>query len=284
MKSFDYNIAFSRNIGILSKSEQEKVSQTTIAIAGMGGVGGEYLISLVRAGFQHFKICDLDAFEMANFNRQFGANIQSIDNPKTHTMKEMAQAINPNCQIEVLDDPISSDNVHSFLKNCDLVVNGMDFFVLDAHQILIEAANKKGIVALAAVPFGLGAGYLAFSPEKASFEQYFRFSKAKNKHEKALLFAIGFGIGSYHIQYIDQNRINIKEKSGPSNIAGIKACSGMITTGALQTVLWPKELKATPWATHLDFRKNKIKHCYILGGNQNPIQRFKFWFAKKKYL
>ncbi len=43
---FNYQTAFSRNRGWLTDEEQLKLQQATIAIAGMGGVGGSHLIAL----------------------------------------------------------------------------------------------------------------------------------------------------------------------------------------------------------------------------------------------
>ncbi len=284
MNSFDYKTAYSRNLGLLTQDEQSLVSQLRIGIAGMGGVGSEYLISLLRIGFQNFKICDIDNFELVNFNRQFGANINSLNKKKTETMKSMALAINPDCNICVYDKPISQNNVKDFIQDCDLVIDGMDFFVLDAHQILIEECQNNGLVVLASVPLGFGAGFLAFNSTSMNFENYFRFDLGKSMHEKALLFALGFGVGAHQIKYMPNKAIKIKEKSGPSIISGIKACTGFITTATLQALLWPHELKLAPWAQHLDFRRRKFTTAYLPQGNSSLKQKFKFHIAKKKYL
>ena len=48
----------------------------------MGGVGGVHLLTLVRLGISKFRIADLDSFEVANFNRQVGAMMSTLDQPK----------------------------------------------------------------------------------------------------------------------------------------------------------------------------------------------------------
>lgn len=75
MSSFDYNEAFSRNLGVVSPDQHQRLRNATVAIAGMGGVGGDYLISLVRAGVGGFHLAEFDEFELVNFNRQYGANM-----------------------------------------------------------------------------------------------------------------------------------------------------------------------------------------------------------------
>ena len=46
MPTFDYDLAFSRNHGNTSATDQARLKNATYAIAGMGGVGGDYLITL----------------------------------------------------------------------------------------------------------------------------------------------------------------------------------------------------------------------------------------------
>jgi len=76
--TFDYNLAFSRNIGWVKEQEQLLLQRQKIAIAGLGGVGGGYLIALSRLGVGKFNTSDLDVFELANFNRLAGAPISHI--------------------------------------------------------------------------------------------------------------------------------------------------------------------------------------------------------------
>ena len=69
MTSFDYNVAFSRNIGWLTPDEQTKLRNSRIAIAGLGGVGGSHLLTLARLGIGKFNIADFDRFELHNSKR-----------------------------------------------------------------------------------------------------------------------------------------------------------------------------------------------------------------------
>jgi tRNA A37 threonylcarbamoyladenosine dehydratase len=57
VKNFDSEI-FSRNIGILTEAEQEKLHQTTVGVAGVGGIGGFLSERLIRMGIGRLKITD----------------------------------------------------------------------------------------------------------------------------------------------------------------------------------------------------------------------------------
>src|SRR5688572_22217908 len=67
---FDPSIAFSRNLGWVTESEQTQISRLHVGIIGMGGVGGQYAEVLARLGVGTFTICDPDTFSMENTNRQ----------------------------------------------------------------------------------------------------------------------------------------------------------------------------------------------------------------------
>src|SRR5258706_12669057 len=96
---FSYEEAFSRNLGWLNEWEQQDLRHKRIAIAGMGGVGGFHLLTLVRFGIGGFNIPDNDAFELVNFNRQAGATLDSIGHSKVAVMAERARQINPEIRI-----------------------------------------------------------------------------------------------------------------------------------------------------------------------------------------
>jgi tRNA A37 threonylcarbamoyladenosine dehydratase len=77
---WDYHEAFSRNIGLFTVEEQEKLRRSRVAIAGMGGVGGVHLVTLARTGIGNFTIADPDRFELANMNRQW-ATEKGLEHP-----------------------------------------------------------------------------------------------------------------------------------------------------------------------------------------------------------
>ena len=79
MPDFSYDAAFVRNIGWLTEWEQQALRAKRVAIAGMGGVGGVHMLTLARFGVGAFSIADFDRFDIVNFNRQIGANVDDED-------------------------------------------------------------------------------------------------------------------------------------------------------------------------------------------------------------
>jgi molybdopterin/thiamine biosynthesis adenylyltransferase len=280
-KPFDYSQAFSRNIGITTEAEQQQLRNATVCIAGMGGVGGDYLITLVRAGIGHFKIADFDNFELVNLNRQYGAAVSTIGQPKVTVMERLARDINPELTIERFD-AVSEDNLDDYLLDCSLVVDGIEFFEVATHRMLIDGAVERGIPALAAVPLGFGAALLAFTDGGMGFDDYFAIEPDMSGEEKVLQFALGFAPAAYHLKYLDTSRINIRERRGPSSSAACKLCAGMIAAQVVVAILHPDELRPAPWYTNFDARLNRFKQRRLWLGNRNPMQRLKRHIAKRR--
>ncbi|HEY0664114.1 MAG TPA: ThiF family adenylyltransferase, partial [Thiobacillaceae bacterium] len=162
MPPFDYATAFSRNIGWLTASEQQSLKTKRIAIAGMGGVGGFHLLTLARLGVGKFNIADLDAFELANFNRQAGAAMSTLGRPKVEVLAEMARDINPEADIRRFDHGVNPQNLAEFFRDVDLYVDGLDFFAFDAREQVFKYCGDHRIPAVTVAPLGMSGGLLNF--------------------------------------------------------------------------------------------------------------------------
>ena len=90
MESFSYEVAFARNLGLVSDVEQARLKNARIGLPGLGGVGGAHLQALARMGIQHFHLADPDLFEVVNFNRQLGATMETVGCRKADVIAEVA--------------------------------------------------------------------------------------------------------------------------------------------------------------------------------------------------
>jgi molybdopterin/thiamine biosynthesis adenylyltransferase len=154
---YSYEEAFSRNIGWVTEAEQERLRRSRVCIAGLGGVGGVYLLTLARLGVERFSLADFDRFSLANFNRQAGATLPSIDRPKLDVMVEMARDINPRLDLRVFPQGVDADNASAFLADGDVYLDGLDFFALDIRRRVFMLCAQKGIPATTVAPLGPAA-------------------------------------------------------------------------------------------------------------------------------
>jgi len=281
MAQFDYKLAFSRNHGIVSHDEQQVLKNSTVAIAGMGGVGGDYLVTLARIGVGNFKISDFDDFEVGNFNRQYGATMSSVGRQKMDVMRELALDINPETNIKEYGEGINRENVDDFLKGVDVFVDAVEFFEIEVHRFIINACMEKGIPAIFGVPLGFGIGMLIYTPEGMSFDDYFDIDYSVSAELQVLKMSLGCAPAGFHLKYVDPASVDLSKRQAPSIASGCKLATGMVITQTVLAILHPEELKPIPHYTCYDARLNKLKKGYLWLGNKNPFQKIKFSVARK---
>lgn len=281
MPQFDYDLAFSRNNGITNIEEQRRLKNATFAIAGMGGVGGDYLITLARAGVGNFKISDFDDFEMGNFNRQYGATMSSIGRKKMDIMRELTLDINPDARIETFGDGVNPNNIEDFLQGVDVFVDAIEFFEIEAHKLIIDACLERNIPAVFGVPLGFGVGVLIYTSTGMSFDDYFDLDYSAPLEHQVLKMSLGCAPAGFHLKYVDPFSVDLGNRKAPSIAAGCKLATGIVITQAIMALLHPNELKPIPHYTCYDARLNRLKNGYLWLGNKNPIQKLKFSLAKK---
>jgi sulfur-carrier protein adenylyltransferase/sulfurtransferase len=274
MSNFNYTEAFSRNTGWVTAKEQLILKNKTVAIAGMGGVGGFHLLTLCRLGIETFHISDPDQFELVNFNRQAGATISSLGQSKCHTLIKMAKDINPNVKIELFDE-VNPGNVHEFLKSTDLYIDGVDFFAIEARELLFKTCEELKIPAITAAPIGMGVNYLIFNEHGMTFDEYFKI-KDKTRDQKLIQFMIGLTPKPVHLRYlVEKSAVDFANGKGPSTVMSCMLCSGVIGVVALKILLNRGKVYPAPHFHQFDPYANKYKKGYLLWGNNNPIQLIK---------
>ncbi|MET0322401.1 MAG: ThiF family adenylyltransferase [Duganella sp.] len=280
--SFTYQHAFARNIGWVTHAEQSVLRGKRVAIAGLGGVGGVHLLTLARLGIGHFHVADFDTFDVANFNRQVGATVSTLGQPKAEVLVRMARDINPEINIVSFPNGVNDDNLLDFLLGVDLYVDGLDFFAFDARQATFAACAARHIPAITAAPLGMGTAVLNFLPGQMTFEEYFCWGTLSER-EKALRFLVGLAPAGLHGDYlVDPSSINLQERRGPSTIMGCELCAGAAATEALKILLNRGEILAAPYGYQFDAYRNKLTRTYRPGGNRHPLQRIAMLLARRR--
>jgi molybdopterin/thiamine biosynthesis adenylyltransferase len=281
-EAFDYDKAFSRNIGWTLPDEQQLLKCKKVAIAGCGGVGCIHTLTLARLGIGRFALSDFDQFGIENFNRQVGATMQTLGRDKLDVTSEMLQSINPQVEISRFAEGISPDNVEQFLQGVDLYVDSLDFFAIEARRAVFAACDRLGIPAITAAPLGMGTAFLCFMPGKMSFEQYFGMHGV-TKAEQYLRFYLGLAPASLQSTYlVKPDMVNLAEKRGPSTIAGCTLSAGLAATYAVKILLGRGELVCAPKGMQVDAYRNVLKKTWMPFGHRNLWFRLKLAIAKRK--
>ncbi|SMP63023.1 Molybdopterin or thiamine biosynthesis adenylyltransferase [Desulfonatronum zhilinae] len=272
--------AFSRNIGLFSPGEQERLAQVRAAIPGMGGVGGGHLINLVRTGFGRFHLADFDHFEPVNVNRQYGAAVPSFGRPKLEVLASEALAINPFLDLKLFDKGLTLDNLEAFLTGVDVVLDGLDFFQFEIRRALFNTARAMGIPVITAGPLGYSSALLIFSPLGMSFDEYFDVQDSLPAQEKYLRFAMGLAPSPTHIAYMDLSRVDLEGGKGPSLNIACQLCSALAATEAVRIALGKPELKPAPHFVQFDPYRQTLRKGRLIMGNRSPFQRAKILYVR----
>ena len=273
MERFDYDAAFSRNIGWVTEAEQNRLRQARVAIGGLGGVGGVHLLTLARLGVGKFSIADFDVFDIVNFNRQVGATISTLGKPKLDVLSQMARDINPEIDLRCFPDGITSGTIEDFLKDVDVYVDGLDFFAFDARRMTFAACERMSIPVVTAAPLGMGTALLVFGPGGMPFEDYFGFETCRDELDMAIRFLVGLSPAMLQRGYVaDMSRIDLKNRKGPSSIAACQLCAGVAAVETLKLLLGRRGVKLAPWGSQFDAYRMCYKQTWRPGGHRNPLQ------------
>src|SRR5512132_1764422 len=216
MMQWSYEEAFSRNLGLISASEQTRLRESHVAVAGLGGVGGVDLVALARMGIGSFSIADPDVFEVRNTNRQYGATRSAEGKPKVHVMRDIVLDINPEARIRVFRAPLEASNCDEFLAGVNVLVDGIDAFEIELRRLLFRKARDLGIVALGAGPVGFSTAWVVFGPRSMKFDRYFDLSDSQDDVEKFVAYVLGMAPASLQRKYMDLSFLDFKNRSGPS--------------------------------------------------------------------
>lgn len=120
LKAFNDNI-----IKKLGGANFKKVQAAKIGIAGAGGLGSNCAVNLVRSGFKNFVLVDFDVVDPANLDRQFYF-LDQVGTRKVDALKENLLRINPELNLNVINEKIEKRSVEKLFRDCSIVAECLD--------------------------------------------------------------------------------------------------------------------------------------------------------------
>jgi len=225
------------------EQKQNKIKQSMVFIAGAGGLGSPVSIYLAVAGVGNIRICDFDAPDWSNLNRQILHDHTRIGTNKAVSAKMTLERLNSEITVTALTDKIVEDNVDRLVGEADIILDCMDNF--PTRFILNECAIRKKIPLVYGSIWGID-GRLSFiqSPETPCLRCIFQ--EAPPKEVFPVLGATPAVIGSLQA------------------LEALKYLSGIGTNIKGQLLVWE--------GATVDFKKFKIRkdpHCPACGGREN---------------
>lgn len=128
---------------------QKKISSTTVAVCGLGGLGSNIAISLARAGIGKLILIDFDKVDITNLHRQqYKAN--QIGMCKTEALQNNLKEINPYLETKIHTICLDESNAKDVLADADIICEAFDNAEAKANIVnfvLSEMPNKYIVAA-----------------------------------------------------------------------------------------------------------------------------------------
>lgn len=134
---------FSRTELVYGPEAMEKIRNSTVAVFGIGGVGGYAAEALARCGIKKIVLVDDDRICLTNLNRQLIATRKTVGQYKADVMKERLLSINPALEVEVHKCFFLPETRSEFdFSEYDAVIDAVD--TVTAKIELVLAAQEAG--------------------------------------------------------------------------------------------------------------------------------------------
>ena len=121
---------------------QRKLLASKVLIVGAGGLGSPIAIYLTLAGVGTIGIVDFDTVDVTNLQRQILHQNDDIGRPKALSAQETLKAYNPDVNVRIHEEPITSENAFDIIPQYDIIINGADNF--PARYLVNDAAYLSG--------------------------------------------------------------------------------------------------------------------------------------------
>lgn len=116
-----------RTSALIGEQAMERLKTSTVAVIGLGGVGGSCAEAVCRSGVGSMVLMDHDTFDLTNLNRQLFATTDTIGRDKISVALERLHTINPDCQVTGYREFYSPDTRQLlFQHQPDFIIDAID--------------------------------------------------------------------------------------------------------------------------------------------------------------
>ena len=138
---------FTRTEQIIGHDNLEKLKNSSVAVFGVGGVGGFTVEALARAGIGKLTLIDNDNVNITNINRQIIALHSTVGRSKVEVFKERIKDINPDCIVVAKKFFFLPENADSIdFSEFDYIVDAIDTVSGKIELVLRAKAENIPII------------------------------------------------------------------------------------------------------------------------------------------
>ena len=157
---------------IIGSKGMKKIRNTKISIVGAGGLGSVSATQLTALGVGKIQIFDKDYVELSNLQRQMLYRESDVGKPKVVAAKKFLMDLNPEVEIEAIQEEITEDNVNLVSNGVGIVIDAFDRF--KPRFIVNKECLKKNIPFLFGAVSGLSGNAMTITRESTCLECLFK--------------------------------------------------------------------------------------------------------------
>ncbi len=148
-------LRYSRHILLpqIEYAGQEILTKSHVLIVGAGGLGAPVALYLAASGVGKLTICDFDAVDLTNLQRQIIHTTQSVGTNKALSAQQTIYEINPEVNVQTVQQKSTEVEFTELAAKADVVIDCSDNFATRYALNRVCFALKKPLVSGAAVQF-----------------------------------------------------------------------------------------------------------------------------------
>ena len=212
---------FSRTENLIGTENLNKLKNSSVAVFGIGGVGGYVVEALARSGIGQIDLIDNDTISITNINRQIIATHSTIGKYKTEVMKERILDINPDITVNTYNILYLPETAHNFnFKKYNYIVDAIDN--VTGKISLVCQANDCGTPIISS----MGTG---FKLDPTKFEVCDIYKTSVCPLAKGMRYELKKkGIKKLKVVFSKETPIKNNNERTPSSIAFVPSVAGLI--------------------------------------------------------
>lgn len=121
---------------------QRRLKGATVLVSRVGGVGGTAALQLAAAGIGRLILAHAGNLRLNDLNRQLLMTTDWIGKPRIESAVRRLRELNPNVEVQAVDENVTESNAASLLAQADVVVSAAPLF---AERLLMnrEAVRQQ---------------------------------------------------------------------------------------------------------------------------------------------
>lgn len=209
---------------MLGEEAVKRLGRSSVAVFGVGGVGGFLVEAIARAGVGKITLIDADRVSVSNINRQIIATHNTVGQYKTEAMKQRIAEINPECEVVSISEFYSEENSIS-LDGFDYIADCIDSVRSKLH--LICEATARGIPIISSMGAGNKLDPTRFAVSDISKTHTDPLSKVIRTELRKR------GINHLKVVFSDELPINPSKERTPGSVSFVPSVVGLIMAGEI---------------------------------------------------